>query len=70
VRARSRQISEPKPANQFIHDLVKALDSFPGPVRVLGRPFLMAMEGVHTVEGRGTFATGKPVASGGCEPPV
>ena len=43
-----------------IDELVAALDSeIPDPVRNLDRPFLMAIEGVHQIEGRGTVATGK-----------
>ncbi|MDB5309172.1 MAG: tufB 2 [Gemmataceae bacterium] len=40
--------------------LLAALDShIPDPVRLVDRPFLMAVEGVHVIEGRGTVATGK-----------
>jgi elongation factor Tu len=47
-------------ANRCIHDLLDALDrNIPDPVRLLDRPFLLAIEGVHTIEGRGTVATGK-----------
>jgi elongation factor Tu len=47
-------------ASQCINKLMDALDQFiPDPVRALDRPFLMAIEGVHTIEGRGTVATGK-----------
>jgi elongation factor Tu len=47
-------------AGQCIHDLLDALDRFiPDPIRVMDRPFLLAIEGVHTIEGRGTVATGK-----------
>jgi elongation factor Tu len=43
-----------------IDNLLAALDAhIPDPVRVTDRPFLMAVEGVHTIEGRGTVATGK-----------
>lgn len=43
-----------------IDELLAALDSeIPDPVRSLDRPFLMAIEGVHQIEGRGTVATGK-----------
>jgi elongation factor Tu len=43
-----------------IDDLLKALDeSIPEPKRAIHRPFLMPIEGVHTIEGRGTVATGK-----------
>jgi elongation factor Tu len=47
-------------ASRCIDDLLDALDrSIPDPVRALDRPFLLAVEGVHTIEGRGTVATGK-----------
>jgi elongation factor Tu len=46
-------------ASQCIADLLAALDSIPEPTRVLDRPFLMAIEDVFTIEGRGTVATGK-----------
>jgi elongation factor Tu len=47
-------------ASRCISDLMDALDRFiPDPVRAVDRPFLMAIEGVHTIEGRGTVATGK-----------
>jgi elongation factor Tu len=40
--------------------LLDALDRFiPEPKRAIDRPFLMPIEGVHTIEGRGTVATGK-----------
>jgi elongation factor Tu len=47
-------------ASQCIVELLGALDRFlPDPERALDRPFLMPIEGVHTIEGRGTVATGK-----------
>ncbi len=43
-----------------IDNLLQALDTYiPEPVRLVDRPLLMAIEGVHTIEGRGTVATGK-----------
>jgi elongation factor Tu len=43
-----------------IGDLLDALDRYiPEPKRALDKPFLMPIEGVHTIEGRGTVATGK-----------
>ncbi len=52
------------PANpdnaRCITELLDALDAHvPTPVRLVDRPLLMAIEGVHVVEGRGTVATGK-----------
>ena len=46
-------------ANQCIAELLSALDNIPEPQRALDRPFLMAIEDVFTIEGRGTVATGK-----------
>src|SRR5262249_2508905 len=47
-------------ASRCINELLEALDGFiPDPVRATDRPFLMPIEGVHTIEGRGTVATGK-----------
>jgi elongation factor Tu len=41
-------------------DLLDAVDRFvPDPVRVLDRPFLMSVEGVVTISGRGTVVTGE-----------
>jgi translation elongation factor TU len=46
--------------NACIAKLLDALDRhFPEPKRNIDRPFLMPIEGVHTIEGRGTVATGK-----------
>ncbi|MDP2930234.1 MAG: elongation factor Tu [bacterium] len=43
-----------------ILDLVKALDeSIPSPVRETEKPFLMSIEDIFTIEGRGTVATGR-----------
>ncbi|KMZ57061.1 Elongation factor Tu [Zostera marina] len=40
--------------------LMDAVDSFiPDPVRVLDKPFLMPIEGVFSIQGRGTVATGR-----------
>ncbi|WP_254511058.1 elongation factor Tu [Anatilimnocola floriformis] len=51
--------SDPE-ANRCIVELLDALDRhIPDPVRIVDRPFLMAIEGVHTIEGRGCVATGK-----------
>jgi len=46
--------------NRCIGELLDALDnSIPDPVRAIEKPFLMSIEGVHTIDGRGTVATGK-----------
>ena len=47
-------------ASRCITALLDALDRHvPDPKRATDRPFLMPIEGVHTIEGRGTVATGK-----------
>lgn len=48
------------PAVQGIVDLVAALDAhIPDPVRDFESPFLMPIEGVHTIPGRGTVVSGR-----------
>jgi len=43
-----------------ILDLLKALDEYiPEPAREIDKPFLMAIEDVFSIEGRGTVATGR-----------
>ena len=43
-----------------IKELLEALDSFiPEPVRDIDKPFLMAVEDVFSIKGRGTVATGR-----------
>ncbi len=43
-----------------IHELVKALDEYiPQPIREVEKPFLMPVEDVFTITGRGTVATGR-----------
>jgi elongation factor Tu len=43
-----------------IADLLDAVDSYiPEPVREIDKPFLMAVEDVFSIEGRGTVATGR-----------
>jgi elongation factor Tu len=47
-------------ANQCIDELMDALDSFiPEPERALDRPFLMPIEDVFSITGRGTVVTGR-----------
>jgi elongation factor Tu len=47
-------------ACRCIDELLSALDTFvPDLVRGVDRPFLLAVEGVHHIEGRGTVATGR-----------
>ena len=48
------------PDAKCIVDLVKALDDFiPEPVRDLDKPFLMPIEDIFSIEGRGTVVTGR-----------
>jgi elongation factor Tu len=47
-------------AKGSIWELMEALDTyFPDPVREIDKPFLMAVEDVFTITGRGTVATGR-----------
>lgn len=47
-------------ARKCIEELLMALDSYiPNPSRAIDRPFLMPIEGVHNIEGRGCVVTGK-----------
>jgi elongation factor Tu len=47
-------------AEQSILDLMKAVDEFiPEPVRELDKPFLMPIEDVFSIKGRGTVVTGR-----------
>ena len=47
-------------AEQSIIDLMNAVDTWiPDPVRDIDKPFLMAVEDVMTISGRGTVATGR-----------
>lgn len=56
LEAKSPDDEEAKP----ILELVKALDEYiPEPVRETDKPFLMAVEDVFSIEGRGTVATGR-----------
>jgi elongation factor Tu len=47
-------------ATKCIQELLDAIDSYiPEPVREIDKPFLMAVEDVFSIEGRGTVATGR-----------
>jgi elongation factor Tu len=47
-------------ATKCIQELLDAVDSYiPEPVREVDKPFLMAVEDVFSIEGRGTVATGR-----------
>ncbi len=47
-------------ASKPISDLMDAIDAYiPEPVREIDKPFMMAIEDVFSIEGRGTVATGR-----------
>ena len=51
---------DPEIGNDAILELMKAVDSYiPTPERALDRPFLMPIEDVFTITGRGTVVTGR-----------
>ena len=61
VRVSALKALEEDPAamNQIM-DLMKAIDEYiPVPVREMDKPFLMAIEDVFTISGRGTVVTGR-----------
>ncbi len=52
--------SADEPDAKPILDLVKAMDEYiPDPVRETGKPFLMPVEDIFSIEGRGTVVTGR-----------
>ncbi len=61
VRASATAALAGKPEGEkAIQDLLDALDSFiPDPTREVDKPFLMCVEDVFTIEGRGTVVTGR-----------
>ena len=61
VRASATAAIAGKPEGEkAIADLLEALDSFiPDPAREIDKPFLMCVEDVFTIEGRGTVVTGR-----------
>jgi elongation factor Tu len=61
VRASATAALDGKPEGEkAIQDLLDALDSFvPDPVREVDKPFLMCIEDVFNIEGRGTVVTGR-----------
>jgi elongation factor Tu len=61
IRASATAALEGKPEGEkAIADLLDALDSFiPDPTREVDKPFLMCIEDVFTIEGRGTVVTGR-----------
>jgi elongation factor Tu len=61
VRASATAALAGKPEGEkAIADLLEALDTFiPDPIREIDKPFLMCVEDVFTIEGRGTVVTGR-----------
>jgi elongation factor Tu len=62
IRGSSRPALETPdgPEAQAIHALVKAMDDYiPEPVREIDKPFLMPVEDVFSIKGRGTVGTGR-----------
>jgi elongation factor Tu len=58
-----KALENPEPGNEWsdkIMELAKALDEYiPTPERDVSKPFLMAIEDVFSIEGRGTVVTGR-----------
>ena len=58
-----KALENPAPGNEWsdkVLELIKSLDEYiPLPVRDLDKPFLMAIEDVFSIEGRGTVVTGR-----------
>jgi elongation factor Tu len=58
-----KALEKPEPGNEWsdrVMELVKALDEYiPQPVRETDKPFLMPIEDVFSIEGRGTVVTGR-----------
>lgn len=51
---------EPEIGSEAIHKLLEAIDTYiPTPQRALDKPFLMPVEHVHSIPGRGTVCTGR-----------
>jgi elongation factor Tu len=61
IRGSATKALEGDPANEdAIMELVKALDDYiPEPKRDLDKPFLMPIEDIFSIKGRGTVATGR-----------
>ena len=58
--ARKALESDCEESGESIMELVKAIDEYiPTPVRDMEKPFLMSVEDVFTIQGRGTVATGR-----------
>ncbi len=55
-----KALSDDPEAVKAIEDLMKQVDEyFPEPVRPVDKPFLMSVEDVFTIQGRGTVVTGR-----------
>ncbi|MBI4009070.1 elongation factor Tu [Candidatus Roizmanbacteria bacterium] len=55
-----KALQDDKDGLKAIEDLIKAVDEYvPEPVRPLDKPFLMPIEDVFTIQGRGTVVTGR-----------
>jgi elongation factor Tu len=61
LKALESESKDPKaPEYQCIHELLKAVDEFiPEPVRHTELPFMMSIEDVFSIKGRGTVVTGR-----------
>ena len=60
TRRASRLIIRTLPSTECIFELMKAVDEYiPTPERATDKPFLMPVEDVFTITGRGTVATGR-----------
>ncbi|MEK7079021.1 MAG: elongation factor Tu [Patescibacteria group bacterium] len=61
IKGSSMKALQDDPASiKAIEDLMKAVDEYiPEPVRPLDKPFLMPVEDVFTIQGRGTVVTGR-----------
>ena len=56
----TKATSKDDPACKCIDELMNALDTYiPEPVRILDKPFLMPIEDIFSIEGRGTVVTGR-----------
>jgi elongation factor Tu len=55
-----KALRSPRQDGGCIEELLRALDThLPDPVRDFDAPFMMPLEGVHTIQGRGTVVTGR-----------
>lgn len=55
-----KALRNPGEDGECIRELLKTMDTyFPDPVRNFDAPFMMPLEGVHTIKGRGTVVTGR-----------